>query len=119
MQKKLKIVLVGLALGLSVSHAQLLSSGNRSVPVINKSFLLYDPSRDDSKIADSEMQEPSAPADSTIEAQIPSTLKPASRNEDVADKVEKTGCVVGTAALLMDIFASGGKRIFLGKPICW
>lgn len=90
-----------------------------AVPTIDKNVLVYHPTRNNAELAELDEQKPQAKADQSLDAQIPSDLKPASRNEDVAEKVENGGCAVGTAAQLMDVFASGGIPIFLSKPTCW
>lgn len=86
------------------------------VPTIDRNVLVYHPAKDDAVLDE---PKPQAKANRSLDAQIPSSLKPASRNEDVAKKVENGGCAVGTAAQLMDVFASGGIPIFLSKPDCW
>ena len=90
-----------------------------AVPAIDKNVLVYHPTRNNAELAELDEQKPQAKADRSLDAQIPSSLKPASRNEDVAEKVENGGCAVGTAAQLMDVLASGGIPIFLSKPNCW
>ena len=87
-----------------------------AVPTIDRNLLVYHPAKDDAVLDE---PKPQAKVNRSLDAQIPSSLKPASRNEDVAKKVENGGCAAGTAVQLMDILASGGIPIFLSKPDCW
>lgn len=90
-----------------------------TVPSIDKNVLVYHPTRNNAELAELDEQKPQAKADQSFDAQIPSSLKPASRNEDVAEKVENGGCAIVTVAQLMDVVASGGVPILLSKPNCW
>lgn len=87
-----------------------------AVPTIDKNILVYHPTRNNAELDEQKSQ---AKANRSLDVQIPFSLKPDSRNENVAEKVENGGCAVGTAAQLMDVVASGGVPILLSKPNCW
>lgn len=90
-----------------------------TVPAIDKNVLVYHPTRNNAELAELDEQKSQAKADQSLDAQIPSSLKPPSRNEEVAGTVENAGCAVGTLGELMGALASGGIPVFLGKPTCW
>ena len=120
-ENRLKFAVLGFMASACLCGAQMMPAAAKArdaeaVPAIDKNVLVYHPAKDDAVLDE---PKPQAKANRSLDAQIPSSLKPASRNEDVAKKVENGGCAVGTAAQLMDVFASGGIPIFLSKPDCW
>lgn len=123
-ENRLKFAILGFMASACLCNAQMVpnvakAGDAEAAPVIDRSILVYHPVRNNAELAELDEQMPQAKDDRSLDAQIPPTLKPPSRNENVAGKVENAGCVVGTAAQLMDFVATGGIPILLGKPNCW
>ena len=66
-----------------------------AVPTIDKNILLYHPTRNNAELDEQKSQ---AKANRSLDVQIPFSLKPDSRNENVAEKVENGGGRNGASA---------------------
>lgn len=115
--------------GVTLCNAQLLSNRANETPVINKKDLVYDPSRDNVDVGKTEKQkgeeqkaeelQSANAADSSLNANIPSNLKPPKRDEDVAHGVENAACAAITTTQVLTALLTQNIFVPLGKPPCW